>query len=81
MRIILHPLAETELLEAASFYEDRASGLGQDFILDFERLSPGSRRIPESVLAWERECGEPSFVVFLSAFSFAQLVRTSVSSR
>jgi toxin ParE1/3/4 len=37
MRIILHPLAEAELLEAVSFYENRALGLGQDFILDFER--------------------------------------------
>ena len=37
MGVVLHPLAEAELLEAVSFYEGRASGLGKDFILDFEK--------------------------------------------
>ena len=37
MGVILHPLAEAELIEAARFYEDQAPGLGEDFLQDFER--------------------------------------------
>ena len=47
----------------------------------YRELSRGSRRTLESVLAWERECGESSSAVSHSAFSIAQPVRTSVSSR
>ena len=47
MDIVLHPLAEAELLESVSFYEDRASGLGRDFILDFEKTVGQIEEHPE----------------------------------
>jgi toxin ParE1/3/4 len=47
MGTILHPLAEAELLEAVSFYADRASGLGKDFILDFEKTLEQIDKNPE----------------------------------
>jgi toxin ParE1/3/4 len=36
--IIFHPLAELELIEAAQFYESRATGLGVEFINEIERM-------------------------------------------
>jgi len=81
MRIILHPLAEADLSEAVSFYEDRALGLGQDFILDFERTLTRISEDPGIGARMVRECGESSSADSHSAFSIAQPVRTSVSSR
>jgi len=54
-----HPLAEQELTAAALYYEERAAGLGADFLTEIERtesfltqfpvagriLSGGSRRV------------------------------------
>lgn len=38
MRYELHPEAELELFEAASFYEAGVSGLGRDFSYEVERV-------------------------------------------
>lgn len=35
----LHPLAEEEMNEAARFYEARVSGLGDEFLDEFERCA------------------------------------------
>jgi toxin ParE1/3/4 len=35
MRVIYHPEAEAELIEAATFYENRVRGLGDSFIKAF----------------------------------------------
>ena len=32
MRLLYHPLAESEIIEAASFYESRSPGLGEGFL-------------------------------------------------
>jgi plasmid stabilization system protein ParE len=36
MRVIYHPDAEAELIEAVQFYEGRVPGLGQRFLGEFE---------------------------------------------
>lgn len=48
MQIILHPLAQTELVEAALFYEERAAGLGEDFLQDFEKTVARVSEAPEA---------------------------------
>lgn len=44
----LHPLAEEEMNEAARFYEGRLSGLGDDFLDEFERCVSQIVSYPES---------------------------------
>lgn len=60
MNFEFHPAARDELLAATTFYEDQASGLGEEFLADAERtletlrehpslgtLGPeGARRVP-----------------------------------
>jgi len=48
MQIILHPLAQTELVEAALFYEDRATRLGEEFLQDFEMTLARISEAPEA---------------------------------
>jgi hypothetical protein len=36
MRLIYHHAAEAELISAARFYETRVSGLGREFLAEFE---------------------------------------------
>ena len=36
MRLIYHPEAEAELVEAAEFYESRSTGLGTRFLKEFD---------------------------------------------
>lgn len=36
MRLIYHPDAEQELVEAVEFYEEQEPGLGDRFLRDFE---------------------------------------------
>ena len=38
MRLVLHPAALAELVEAAGFYEAQATGLGLDFFHEVERI-------------------------------------------
>lgn len=38
MRLVLHPAALDELVEAAGFYEAQAAGLGLDFLQEVERI-------------------------------------------
>ncbi len=37
MKLIFHPDADTELTEAAQYYESRRPGLGSDFLAEVER--------------------------------------------
>ena len=37
MKVEFHPAADSELRAAASYYEGRVSGLGEEFLLDVER--------------------------------------------
>jgi hypothetical protein len=36
-RSLFHPLAQRELIESAKFYDERAAGLGADFMRQVER--------------------------------------------
>lgn len=47
MRVIYHPDAEVELLEAAHYYENRVRGLGASFIRAFESAVAEIERQPE----------------------------------
>lgn len=47
MRLIYHPDAEMELLEAARFYEDRSSGLGARFLREFDATISGIMKAPK----------------------------------
>lgn len=38
MEIELHPEADSELIEAAIFYESRVNGLGESFLEEFDKL-------------------------------------------
>lgn len=37
MKVEFHPAADSELRAAASYYEDRVLGLGDEFLADVER--------------------------------------------
>jgi plasmid stabilization system protein ParE len=47
MRLIYHPDAETELIEAARFYEGREPGLGERFLRDFETAAAAILDAPD----------------------------------
>jgi plasmid stabilization system protein ParE len=42
----LHPAADRELSEVARYYEDQASGLGADFLAEFDRTLGFLRQFP-----------------------------------
>lgn len=37
MKLVYHPAAEAEVVAAARFYEERVSGLGTEFLDEFDR--------------------------------------------
>src|SRR5882724_9323641 len=47
MRVVYHPDAEAELLEAARFYQRRVSGLGRRFLQEFDATISAIRNAPE----------------------------------
>ena len=51
MNYRLLAVAEAELAEAAAWYEERASGLGQEFLDEFEAVMRRVMRFPD---AWRR---------------------------
>jgi toxin ParE1/3/4 len=48
MRLIYHPAAEAELLEAVRFYEGRLTGLGERFLEEFESAISTIVETPEA---------------------------------
>ena len=46
--IQFHPAAEAEMNEAAAFYEDASSGLGEDFLAELERTLNQIRANPKA---------------------------------
>ncbi len=55
MRVVSHPEADEELEAAALWYEQRQSGLGDDFLDQFERTL---RRIVAEPERWRKIRGE-----------------------
>ncbi|HRC84122.1 MAG TPA: type II toxin-antitoxin system RelE/ParE family toxin [Thermoanaerobaculia bacterium] len=47
MRLIYHPDAEHEVIEAARFYEQRMTGLGERFLEEFDAAIAEVRGAPE----------------------------------
>ena len=48
MNVIYHPEAEDELIEAASYYEDQAKGLGSKFLNDLDQTVRDIVKCPET---------------------------------
>jgi toxin ParE1/3/4 len=46
--VVFHPLAEQELVEAATFYEASATGLGNDFVREVEHMLAQIVAAPEA---------------------------------
>jgi hypothetical protein len=46
MKVEFFPAAEQELMEAAEYYEAQLRGLGEDFILEVERISAVLLELP-----------------------------------
>jgi hypothetical protein len=57
MRLIYHPDAEAELLEAVRYYEERLPGLGERFLHEFEVALSTTQEAPESCKRWKTICG------------------------
>jgi len=55
MRIIYHPEAEAELVEAAQFYDQRVVGLGSRFLAEFDSAVSDILQSPEQ---WPRVEGD-----------------------
>src|SRR6185436_16604061 len=47
MRVVIHPEAEQEFEIAALWYEERAPGLGSEFVTEFERARTRILAAPE----------------------------------
>ena len=47
MRLIYHPDAEIELLEAVQFYAERVPGLGERFLREFDAAVAAIQDAPE----------------------------------
>ena len=55
MRVVSHPEADKELEAAALWYQERQSGLGEDFLDEFERTL---RRIVAEPERWRKIGGD-----------------------
>lgn len=55
MRIEYHPALEAELLEVRNHYNDRSSGLGDDFVNEFERQVLRIASMPERWMVVHRD--------------------------
>jgi toxin ParE1/3/4 len=47
LSLIVNPLAESDMAEAKAWYDERRSGLGDDFLLCVEEVFDRLRRTPE----------------------------------
>ncbi|MEI6561510.1 MAG: type II toxin-antitoxin system RelE/ParE family toxin [Verrucomicrobiota bacterium] len=56
MRLIYHPEAELELIEAAQFYERKVRGLGEQFLSEFDAAV---KRIQKSPDRWPAVTNAP----------------------
>ena len=52
MRLELHPEARAELRRAALWYEERRSGLGDDFVAEVSAAFDRIADVPESYPSW-----------------------------
>lgn len=63
------PPAQEELVQAAEFYESRAAGLGEDFLMETERVIELVTATPEIGVPYLG--GEEARLVLLQRFPFA----------
>ena len=54
MRLELHPEARAELRSAALWYDERRSGLGDEFVAEVSAALDRIADVPESYPAWPR---------------------------
>jgi plasmid stabilization system protein ParE len=53
-RLIIHPLADAEIEEAAAFYDSRRTGLGRDFVGEIQAAFDQISRQPEAYPVMQR---------------------------
>lgn len=52
MQLVIHPDARAEILEAADWYDARASGLGDDFVREVDAAIDAVMRSPRAWPTW-----------------------------
>ena len=57
MRLELHPEARAELRRAALWYDERRSGLGDEFVAEVSAALDRIADVPESYAQWPRTLG------------------------
>lgn len=71
MRVVSHPEADAEMEAVALWYEERQSGLGNDFLDEFERTL---RRIVAEPERWQKSeaiIANSTFTAFLTRLFIA----------
>jgi hypothetical protein len=58
-RILFRPEAETELMEAASWYEERGKGLGAEFLRSLDAAISAIERNPWLILSYLERFAAP----------------------
>jgi toxin ParE1/3/4 len=73
VRIVVHPEAAAELRDAAQWYDDRRSGLGEEFLEEVAASFSRIARAPESHARWPgvRRQGTPIRRTLLHRFPYA----------
>jgi len=82
MRVEYHPSVEDELRKIIDFYDERASGLGREFLNEFERQILTISSMPESWMIVERDIRRTlmkrfPFVIYFRALE-KNIVRVTV---
>ncbi len=60
LKFRFHPLADTDLNQAAAWYESKRIGLGYEFLLEFDRLKKYIKSFPKMFPAIENETRKAS---------------------
>ena len=71
MHVVSHPEADQELAAAALWYEERHSGLGSDFVDEFERTLRRIASEPERWRKFQRENRKLNFDRFPYAIVYS----------
>jgi len=80
MRLIYHPAAEDELVEAPRFYEERIPSLGAAFLEKSTRLSLRSNRTPKDTGSSRKKSDATTYLASPSQSTTASYPINSASS-
>ena len=74
MRLELHPEARAELRSAALWYDERRSGLGDEFVAEISAALDRVAEAPESYPAWPRRRPAASVIRKATIHRFPYLI-------